>query len=125
VRTWCDQQGNLKSDWSGLDTFTTNGFGSRLAGTPDAWDADVPEVEGMEIYPNPATDQIAITTRGIDNMNLQLEVYNMKGQKMMQLFSLDSSKTIMLNVETLQNGVYLVTLSSASYFAQEKLVIQK
>ncbi len=122
VRTWCDTAGNRKSAWGTLIQFTT--LGTPRLGSPDFFDADK-NVTGMSVYPNPASDQISLTLNGTRVEDLSVEIYDMKGQLVVEPRSFENGNTLNIDVESLPNGVYHIVLNGEAVIAQQKVVITK
>ena len=57
VRTWCDQNGNVKSDFTPFVQFTTLSA-NRLGGENDPFNTDA--VTQMSIYPNPSNNLVTL-----------------------------------------------------------------
>lgn len=77
----------------------------------------------IRIYPNPASDDVALTTNKTNNADLTLNIYNVVG-------SLVKSQTIennnyKINIRDLINGIYTVEIKSKDWSEKQKLIIQK
>lgn len=83
-----------------VSTFSTSiDFSSITASSSGATlPVDEFELGQLAIYPNPATSTITITS----NIDLQFEVYNSLGQKMIE------SKSNNIDISTLSNGMYIL-----------------
>ena len=91
------------------------------------------EVEGIEtlaniatinLYPNPANDNTTLLVNPIQNGNFSVEVVDMLGHKVMNVFdgNISSEKEININTSSLSQGVYTVLVSSNGKSQQQKLV---
>lgn len=64
---------------------------------------DIKTDDAIKIYPNPANDQITITS---DNLIQKVEIYNMMGQR---VYSAETNEaSLSLNVSLYKNGLYTV-----------------
>lgn len=69
------------------------------------------------MYPNPATNELTVST-GINDEITNVIIYSLAGQKL-----LETNKNT-INVSTLSNGVYIVSVTTAKGNATQKLVKQ-
>jgi hypothetical protein len=76
------------------------------------------ESDILEVYPNPATEQVFITVSNYSNTTLEL--FNVEGQ-LLQSLSLQASKTA-LSTGHLKTGIYLVKISSPSGMKLKNLI---
>ncbi len=74
-------------------------------------------IEGFGIYPNPATNNITITTRL--NQPKIVEIFNILGKQVMK-----ATVENTLNVSSLQAGVYIVKVTENNIIATKKLLIK-
>ena len=81
------------------------------------WDALQENGQAIGIYPNPAKDMIRVEGKGI----LQVEVFNIEGQKVMSFY--DGFDAIQIN--NLPGGMYFVRLHSKQGEKTVKLVIEQ
>ncbi|MCW5519705.1 T9SS type A sorting domain-containing protein [Aureitalea sp. L0-47] len=76
-------------------------------------------VKSLKLYPNPAKDQLTIfSLMKIDSF----ELANVSGQRVMQ--GKDDGNFSMLNVSTLQPGMYFLTVTSGDLSHTTKVIIQ-
>jgi uncharacterized repeat protein (TIGR01451 family) len=67
---------------------------------------------GVILYPNPARTEITLYTKDILTTNTKITVYNSLGQIVkMQLIS-NETNTLLVDVQTLPNGIYTIQVSS-------------
>ena len=79
----------------------------------------------INVFPNPASDIIAIQINGLNKENLQLKLYSMQG-KLIQQNKINPGATIgYFDVQTLYNGVYLVEISNGSFKQTKKVVVKR
>lgn len=74
-------------------------------------------IEGLKVYPNPASELVNITSNEIGTKNVT--IYNMLGKKV-----LETSTEETVNVSTLTSGVYIMKISQDGKNASRKLVIK-
>lgn len=85
-------------------------------------------VEGsIEIYPNPANEQIHISYTARTNSNVIVDIYDLSGKLVLQrqFESHIGNANITLDLHNLQNGSYIVRLQDGQKQYQSKLVISK
>jgi len=83
---------------------------------------EMKEYDGFEILPNPTSDFVQIKFTAIESQNLELVIYDMKGNMVIQR---SISGTTTLDVRPLQKGVYVVFVSnsvSGSYNVKRLIV---
>ena len=85
---------------------------------------DEPEVQEVELYPNPAKDQVTIELPG-DNANYHIQVVDMQG-RIVKTGSAQSENGIMLiDVEQYSPGLYHVNLKSETTYYFGRFVKQE
>lgn len=72
----------------------------------------------INIYPNPATSQVTIDAKELDNLNL--EVSDANGRKILEQKLEESSNAI--NINQLSSGIYLFKVNSAQGSATTKVI---
>ncbi len=94
----------------------------------------IPEIIGgktaqneLFVYPNPATNQASIEYTSNRMGKAQVEVYDVTGKMVMQqVYTINPSKnTLDLNIEDLNNGMYLIYLNDGIQKLHTKLMINK
>jgi hypothetical protein len=83
---------------------------------------EMKEYDGFEILPNPTSDFVQIKFAAIESQDLELVIYDMKGNMVIQR---SISGTTTLDVRPLQKGVYVVFVSnsvSGSYNVKRLIV---
>jgi len=68
------------------------------------------EESPLSVYPNPVTDFINIELSTVYNSDLELSVFNAKGQLVIMNELPANTPTFVLNVSSLENGVYYLTI---------------
>lgn len=74
-------------------------------------------IEGLNIFPNPANDVLNITSNSTADKNVQL--FDLTGKKV-----LDVTTVSQVNVSTLKAGIYVAKISEAGKTATRKVVIK-
>lgn len=74
-------------------------------------------IEGLKVYPNPATELVNIVSNEIGTKNIT--IFNMLGKKV-----LETSTEETVNVSTLTSGVYIMNINQDGKKASRKLVIK-
>jgi hypothetical protein len=78
---------------------------------------------GINIYPNPATDNVTISVNGIISGDAQIMVYDTRGSELINLPLADKSTA--LAISHLHEGMYIVRVINNGFTFTEKLIIQK
>lgn len=89
--------------------------------TPDAMPELMPDKEGFQLYPNPATNSVTLNFGMLNYNNLQVELMDMTGKVLIHKFADENS--IQINTENLNQGLYLVRVSNQTQSAVQRLVI--
>ena len=74
-------------------------------------------IEGLNVFPNPATDIVTISSFSLDTKKVQL--FDMVGKKV-----LDVETTSTINVSELNKGMYVMKITEAGKTATRKLVVK-
>jgi len=79
------------------------------------------ELAGVNVYPNPATDQLHVTLPGNDKVVITL--YNMSGAV---IYSMEGNASDRYDIDLTgkAKGVYLLDMQTAGRTAKKKIVIQ-
>lgn len=79
----------------------------------------------FSIFPNPATDLIAIQVAGLVDEDLEIELVDLSG-KVVSTSQISKGSTIAyFDVQTVYDGIYLVKISNGDLSVSEKVVIIK
>jgi hypothetical protein len=86
-----------------------------------------PKEPVLEVYPNPAKDELYILFNGYDKLNtIDLSIYNILGEMVMNEQIESSSYPTGINIKQISAGCYVLVIKSASKtFYKERLVIIK
>lgn len=75
------------------------------------------------IYPNPASNFVSIVSCGNETSDLKITLFNIQGQLILnQTFSIE--KSMILNVENISKGMYLLKIESNYKSVTKKLIIK-
>ena len=79
----------------------------------------------ISIFPNPATDLIAIQIAGLVDEDLEVELLDLSG-KVVSVSKINKGSTIAyFDVQTVYDGIYLIKISNGELSVTEKVVITK
>ncbi|MCR6638217.1 MAG: T9SS type A sorting domain-containing protein [Sporocytophaga sp.] len=77
-------------------------------------------------YPNPATDAISVDVIMEGESNVQFDLYNTLGQKILSGSKFEkTSFTHQLATNTLQSGIYILTVSTSNQMVSKKIMITR
>lgn len=80
---------------------------------------------GISVFPNPASDIIAIQMNGIVTADVTVELLDVSG-KLVQATKINKGQTIAyFNVQTVYDGIYLIRISSGKISDTRKIVIRR
>ncbi|WP_179218068.1 DUF5689 domain-containing protein [Dokdonia pacifica] len=74
-------------------------------------------IDGLSIYPNPAQDVVTITT--VSNTQKEVSVFDITGKLVLRTTTLNT-----INVQTLETGIYLMTITENDATATAKLIVR-
>ena len=107
----------------------TNPGGGRMADeTKKALTAESSTAKGLQLYPNPATDEVNVLFTIAKNEKATLEVVNSFGRvvKTKSVFSsMNGSGNATINIKKLSAGVYYISITSISNKITRKLIKMK
>ncbi len=79
----------------------------------------------LQVFPNPASDLIAIQYLGLTNRNIQIELVTIEG-KLLQKTSVSSGQTnAFFDVQTLHPGIYFVKIAAGEKAEVRKIVVER
>ena len=78
--------------------------------------------EKLKIYPNPAKDWIVIEQANTLNMNLEMELFDNFGQKILTITS-DSEKISKINLQNFSSGIYLLQIKGPDFLQTHRIII--
>lgn len=83
-----------------------------------------PAMEGLTVYPNPATDAFLVMAHDVEGQQAVLSVYNALGQRMMMQKATISDRTAQFRFssEALPSGLYLIVLQTDETIRTGKLI---
>lgn len=118
---------DITSDPEGSVYIATNSFPQQIIKLYNATYTSIEEKntpsEAIRIFPNPTINQLTIEINTSKKLNYQLNIYDIKGRKV--LFQNDLHKTLQLDVNKLPNGIYFVELINNEGIKKvEKIIIE-
>ncbi|MCF8366144.1 MAG: T9SS type A sorting domain-containing protein [Bacteroidales bacterium] len=99
--------------------YTENGFSGikSFKGSPTGLAAD--EIRGLEIYPNPAKDELNVICP-VQDGSVEITIYSVQGQIM--LTAMLTSHESIFNISHFENGVYLIKIKTNDKMIVEQLI---
>lgn len=84
---------------------------------------DIPE--GMNVYPNPATEQVTVTWAALKGTGYQLQLTDMAGRIVLQTSGevQSNENEVTLNVGSLTEGIYILHLNYKGKRAYQRIVV--
>jgi hypothetical protein len=122
VRSKCVNNPAVWSGWSSKKTFTTLTFAARI----EADDDEATRLNDLTVYPNPAFDRIAVDMQVEKDEIMNLYIYNAIGQLVMskKVTVDDGILHESLDVSSLRNGIYMITVNGSKVHSAKRLIIQ-
>jgi parallel beta-helix repeat protein len=85
--------------------------------------------QGLSVFPNPVSQQSNVEFVLTESGKVDVALYNTKGQFISKLFSgmaqANTKNTIVFDAGTLQNGAYIIRLTSGSNSLSKKVIVMK
>ncbi|MDX5394976.1 MAG: T9SS type A sorting domain-containing protein, partial [Hymenobacteraceae bacterium] len=84
------------------------------------------EYSSLQVYPNPAKQEVNLSFEAKENQFVQLQVLNMQGQQVLQLpfEATAGANELKLQLEKLTPGMYLINVTGSTFNSRNKLVIE-
>ncbi len=79
----------------------------------------------VNVYPNPASDQITIAANFIHNENIHADIYAINGSLVSQNESKYTGEPLNIDISALEAGIYFVKISTKEYTSTKKIIISK
>lgn len=76
----------------------------------------------FELYPNPTSDFVNINAVDVHDNNLSIQFFDVSGRKVLEF---NGQLPVSLNLQALQNGLYVVRLFSEMGIAEKKLILYR
>lgn len=102
------------------DSLTVAGETSCVDEPSDTASVSVNEITQLSLYPNPTRNSVNISFE--NNEERMITVYSMEGVRVEQIVS--AEKEIVLDLSSLVNGTYMVTVKGSTTFARARVVKQ-
>ncbi len=116
VQSVCSVQPIGSSEWSAKESFTTKPLKLAFA----------PVVDGMNVYPNPASSSVAISFQLSQSSKITIELNDVSGRKVRTIAEGNfeaGDHQFSFERENLNAGVYLLQMRSESGIVTQKLII--
>ncbi len=82
-------------------------------------------LEGLRVFPNPVSDRLQLSTEGTRGMQLKgFSLFNINGQKVMEAQYQNETTSESVNVNQLDNGIYLMKVETNQGVSSYPLLIQ-
>jgi len=78
--------------------------------------------EEIELFPNPAAEQIFLKIKNIDHIEIRFRILTMEGKELISSTFL-TSKPIMLDIKSLKKGIYLTEIVVGDRMYLKKLIV--
>ena len=93
-------------------------------GTLSTVESDL-ENMNIKIFPNPTSDFIAIQIGGLNNQDLDMKLFDIKG-KLLRESKINKGQTISyFDIQTVYSGTYIIELSANGFSTSRKIIIEK
>ena len=79
-------------------------------------------MDDITIFPNPFKDKFTIQLPQVSLENVQIEVFDMRGRRMIQEKHSSPGNSLIINTQELNSGLYILTISSDSGNFSQKIV---
>lgn len=80
----------------------------------------------VSVFPNPAADQLFINISLDNSSDVQLEIVNLEGKRVMtQTFNNVKADQLNVNVASLANGIYMANIRTEEGFISKRIIVQK
>lgn len=112
------------------DNFTAGGQSTSVDEAVTEYDGDANGVNelnlegiGVNVFPNPASDVVAIQVEGILRSDLEVTLMDMSGRVVMTTNVVQGSTIWHLDTRTIYSGEYIVSITDGTNTVQKKLLI--
>lgn len=93
-------------------------------GTLSTVESDLENIN-IKIFPNPASDLIAIQISGLNKHDLDIQLFDIQG-KLLQKSKIKKGQTISyFDIQTVYAGTYIIELSANGFSTSRKIIIEK
>jgi hypothetical protein len=81
--------------------------------------------EDFSVFPNPASDFVAVQALGLVRKNINLQLYDLHGKLLQQSKILQGSTMGYLDLQTIYNGTYILKIENEDFALSKKIIVQK
>ncbi len=117
IRTICNTQQTLLSDYTSLDTFSTTTSNAKQRSVLHQKNEDQ-----LSVYPNPFSNQVAITFKNLLSHDYSIRIIDLTGNCVFELKQIKDEKVI-FDRDGLPSGCYFLEVDNGSVL-RKKLIIQ-
>jgi hypothetical protein len=91
-------------------------------------DEELISIEDLQIFPNPATDQVNVSMNVLQSANIEVNIHNQAGQQVMVNDALnfhEGHQSLSIDISTLPRGIYYVSFSNGKKnIKTQKLLVE-
>lgn len=79
----------------------------------------------FNVFPNPTKNDFAIRSSVFENERCNIEIFDMLGRKMTEIISISGTKTVILNTDSWERGLYFIRISiNDNIVGNEKVIVE-
>jgi hypothetical protein len=82
-------------------------------------------INNIQVFPNPASDIIAIQIEGLNKQDLSIHLYDIQGKLIKETILFKGQTIAYFDIQTLYSGTYMLVISSNKEIQKKHIVIQK
>ncbi|MFM2207789.1 MAG: hypothetical protein RL213_1764 [Bacteroidota bacterium] len=86
---------------------------------------NAPDLESMTVFPNPASDLVAIQVSGLNREDISLELFDMTGRRCMESSIRPGQTIAFFDVQTLHEGSYQLRISSGEKTISKSIIVAR
>lgn len=86
---------------------------------------EVVKVNDIDIFPNPTNGALFIDFKQLNNANADIKILDINGRLVFEKQSISTTGAETLNLSFLENGIYMVNITSNKISFNEKIIISK
>ena len=95
--------------------------------TPDVLGNHMPDNEqsGFTVFPNPASDLVAIQWKNINTSDIRIELFDVTGKLLQNTWMYQGSTMAYFDTRTLYEGMYIIRIMSGTDVLSKKIMVTK